>query len=128
AVELTATVPIQVARGGVMTDADGSRQATIFFLQGTQATMVLPDGSTQPLTRLSVRATEYTVGPNGPAAMPAQLPPTSGYTYAVELSVDEALAAGAKTVLFSRPVPVYVQNFLNFPVGDLVPVGVYDRE
>ena len=57
-----------------------------------------------------------------------QLPPTSGYTYAVELSVDEAMAAGAKSVAFSMPVPVYVENFLNFPIGDLVPVGVYDRE
>ncbi len=128
AVDLTATVPIQVARGSAITDADGSRQATVFFPQGTQATMVLSDGSTQPLSSLSVRATEYTVGPNGPAAMPAKLPPTSGYTYAVEVSIDEALAADATTVRFTRPVPFYVENFLNFPVGGIAPVGVYDRQ
>jgi hypothetical protein len=87
----------------------------------------MPDGGRQPLTRLSVRATHYTVGENGPEAMPAALPPQSGYTFAVELSVDEALAAGATGVRFSRPVPFYVENFLNFPAGGVVPPGYYDR-
>jgi len=44
--------------------------------------------------------------------MPAALPPTSGYTYAVELSVDQALAAGATGVHFNKPLPFYVDNFL----------------
>ncbi len=127
-IDLTAAIPMQVARGSSVTDADGTRQATLLFPQGTTATMFLPDGSSQPLTTLSVRATEYTVGPNGPAAMPAELPPTSGYTYAVELSVDEAIAAGAKEVRFSQPMPFYVENFLNFPAGGIVPVGYYDRD
>ena len=70
-----------------MTDAAGSRQATLVFDQGTQATMVLPDGSTQPLSSVEVRATEYTRGDQGPTAMPGALPATSAYTYAVEMSV-----------------------------------------
>ncbi len=122
------TQPFQVAQGSVMTDADGSRQATVLFPQGTQAVLTLPDGTQQPLSALHVRATEYTVGENGPKTMPGLLPPTSGYTYAVELSADEAIAAGAKTVSFSQPVPVYVDNFLNFPVGEIVPAGWYDRD
>jgi RHS repeat-associated protein len=60
--------------------------------------------------------------------MPAPLPPVSGYTYAVELTAEEALAAGAKEVRFSQPVIQYVENFLDFPVGVIVPVGYYDRE
>ena len=111
----------------MMTDADGSRQATLLFPPGTQAQMVLPNGSTQPMTTLNVRATEYTVGANGPNAMPGALPPSSGYTYAVELSADEAIAAGATSVRFNQPVPFYVQNFVRFPVGSLVPTGFYDR-
>lgn len=59
--------------------------------------------------------------------MPAKLPPTSGYTYAVDLSVDEALGAGATRVDFSMPLPFYVDNFLDFPVGGIVPAGWYDR-
>ncbi|MGQ0595580.1 MAG: hypothetical protein ACT4QB_23970 [Gammaproteobacteria bacterium] len=54
--------------------------------------------------------------------------PTSGYTYAAELSVDEAIAAGAKRVDFNQPLPVYIDNFLDFPVGGIVPVGWYDRD
>ncbi|MEW8692874.1 MAG: hypothetical protein AB2535_17685 [Candidatus Thiodiazotropha endolucinida] len=120
------TAPMQVAQGNPVTDADGARQATVLFPSGTTATMVMPDGSTQPLTTLNVRATEYTVGENGPEAMPAPLPPASGYTYAVELSADEAIAAGAKRVEFSQPLPLYVDNFLDFPVGQPVPIGYYD--
>jgi RHS repeat-associated protein len=127
AVDLASGEPMQVAQGSDVTDGDGSRQATLLFPQGTAATLVFPDGRTQPITRLSVRATEYTVGPNGPQAMPAELPPASAYTYAVELTVDEALAAGAGEIRFSRPVPFYVENFLGFPVGTTVPLGSYDR-
>lgn len=120
------TAPMQVAQGSTVTDEDGTRQATVLFPSGTTATMVMPDGSTQPLTTLNVRATEYTIGENGPEAMPAPLPPASGYTYAVELSADEAIATGAKRVEFNQPLPLYVDNFLNFPAGIVVPVGFYD--
>ena len=119
---------LQVAQGSVEQDEDGQRQATILFPAGTQAELVMPDGSRQPLTSATVRATEYTVGPNGPQAMPGELPPTSAYTYAVELSLDEAIAVGAKEVRFDRPVNLYVDNFLDFPVGGIVPAGWYDRD
>ena len=90
--------------------------------------MAMPDGTFQPISTLNVRATEYTVGENGPQAMPAELPPTSGYTYAVEFTVDQAMAAGATDVRFSQPVYHYVENFLEFPVGGIVPSGYYDRQ
>jgi RHS repeat-associated protein len=129
-VELGAAAPAQAARGNPVTDGDGdgARQATLLFPAGIQATLTLPDGTAQPLRTLHVRATEYTVGENGPKAMPGPLPPASAYTYAVELSADEALATGAKTVGFDRPVPFYVENFPNFPVGGIVPAGWYDRD
>ncbi|MBN1570929.1 MAG: hypothetical protein JXA73_24025, partial [Acidobacteria bacterium] len=126
AVDLSAP-DMQVARGSVVTDEDGTRQVTMLFSPGTTATMQLPDGATQDLSMMHVRATEYTVGPNGPKAMPAPLPPQSAYTYAAEFSVDEALAAGAVSVQFNQPVVSYVDNFLNFPAGTIVPVGYYDR-
>lgn len=104
-IELTAAAPMQVARGSAVTDGDGTRQATLLVPNGTTAELSLPDGTRRALNTLRMRATEYTVGPTGPAAMPAELPPTSGYTYAAELSVDEAIEAGATSVLFNRPVP-----------------------
>ncbi|MEW6039323.1 MAG: PKD domain-containing protein [Pseudomonadota bacterium] len=129
AIDLSGAVAgYQAAQGSLSSDADGSRQATVLFPPGLQASMTLPDGSRQPLSTLHVRATEYTVGANGPKRMPGPLPPASGYTYAVELSVDEAQAQNARQVVFDRPVPVYVDNFLGFPVGETVPAGWYDRD
>jgi len=117
-----------VARSSLQQDAQGERSATLLFAPGTQATMSLPQGGDQPLTGgYTVRATEFTVGAQGPEAMPAGLPPTSAYTYAVELHLDEADAAGATQVSFDQPVVTYVENFLNFAVGSPVPVGYYDR-
>ncbi|WP_353572692.1 RHS repeat-associated core domain-containing protein [Candidatus Albibeggiatoa sp. nov. BB20] len=127
-IDLTADTPIQVAKGSVVTDEDGSRQAVILFPQDLTATMTLPDGSTQALTELDVRATEYTVGENGPDAMPGPLPPESAYTYAVELSADQAIAAGSTHIDFNQPIPLYVDNFIGFPTGGIVPIGWYDYE
>jgi len=127
-IDLSAGIPLQIAQGSVVTDDAGTRRAIIMFPQGTQAEMSLTGGITQPLSTLSVRATEYTVGENGPDTMPGELPSTSGYTYAVELSVDESTAAGAEEVRFSQPVPFYIENFMDFPVGDAVPTGYYDKK
>ncbi len=113
AVNLSSPAPVQVVRGTPSIDDDGTRTATLLVPQGTTATLVMPDGSLQPVTRLSVRATEYTIGDPGPEAMPAPLPTMSGYTYAAEFSVDEALAAGATDVRFSQPLVTYVENFLD---------------
>ena len=127
-IELKPDSPMQVARGSVITDEDGTRRATILFPEGTRAELVTPDGGTQPTDTLNIRITEYTVGPNGPNAMPAELPPTSAYTYCVETSADEALVKiNGKDVLLNQPVILYVENFLDFPVGAVVPVGYYDN-
>jgi hypothetical protein len=128
AVDLSSGDPMQVARGSIAIDTDGIRQATLLIPQGTSAVMEMPDGSIQPLSTLSIRATEYTVGQDGPKAMPMPLPPSSAYTYALEYSVDEGMASGATNVRFSQPIYHYVENFLGFPVGMNVPVGYYDRE
>jgi RHS repeat-associated protein len=116
--------PVQVARGPVESDASGSRQATMLFKQGTQTTLELPGGGTQQLSTIHVRATEFTVGPRGLDAMPAELPPTAAYTYAVDLNSDEAIGAGG-ALRFTTPVAVYLENFLGFHVGTELPVGSY---
>ncbi len=119
---------LQVARGPVEEDEDGPRQATLLLPPNTRATLVTADGKRTAATSLSLRATEYTVGTHGAKAMPSPLPATSGYTYAVEISADEAMDLGATSVEFDRPVPFYVENFLGFPVGEKVPAGYYDFE
>lgn len=119
---------MQVARGSTVSDVDGPRNPALLIPAGTQATLHLPDGTQQPASQLAIRTTEYTVGSTGPRAMPAPLPASSGYTYAIELSADQGIAADATRIEFDRPVIHYVENFLEFPVGGPVPVGYYDKD
>ena len=115
----------QTATGAPEADGDGERRASIIIPPETYATAVLPDDTRVPLPNITVRAQEYTVGDIGCSAMPGTLPPTSAYTYAVDLSIDEAIELGAERVEFTKPVAFYVENFLDFPVGSVVPTGSY---
>ncbi len=121
------TVP-QVASGSLVTDTSGSRTAKLMIPAGANALVELPDGGTLALSSLSLRVTEYTVGPNGPKRMPASLPKSTDYTYAFDVTADEALALGAKHINFSKPVSVYTDNFLGFSTGTVIPFGTYDYD
>lgn len=127
-IDLNAITPIQVAQSTTSTDTSGTRRTTFFFKLGTTATMKLPSGAMQGLDKLHVRATEFTVGANGPNTMPGDLPATSAYTYAAAYTIDEAVAANAVDVTFNQPVVQYNENFLNLPVGTIVPSGAYDKD
>jgi RHS repeat-associated protein len=128
-INLASTEPMQVAQGSPVNDRDGLRQATLLIPQGTTAQVYNQDGSLRSVNSLTMHLTEYTVGENGPATMPAPLPPTSGYTYAVELTAEEgSIKNSGKEVLFNQAIPFYVDNFLSFPAGTTVPVGYYDNQ
>ena len=101
-------------------DAAGTRAVTMVFTGDNTAYLVDEQGNdVQQLTTITTRATEYPT----PESMPAVLPPTSAFTYCAELSVD-----GAQRVRFDKPVTTFIDNFLGFPVGSIVPVGYYDRD
>jgi len=90
------------------------------FTGDNHAYLVDEDGNdVHELNTITTRATEFTT----PESMPAKLPPNSAYTYCAELSVD-----GAQRVRFEKPVITWVDNFLGFDVGEIVPVGYYDRD
>ncbi len=101
-------------------DAFGSRSCSTVFRGNNKAYEVDPDGNIlRELTTITTRSTEYTT----PESMPAELPPRSAYTYCVELSVD-----GVKNVRFSDPIVIWVDNFLGFDVGEVIPAGFYNRD
>lgn len=121
---------ISLATGGFhaatpQEDRDGTRTTSVFIPAGTSAWLRLADGGTQSVQALTLRATEATVGPAGPEAMPASLPPATAYTFAADISADEALSAGALGVGFGTPVAIYAENFLHYPVGPSWGLGVY---
>jgi len=119
----------QVHEATPVRDADGARAARLLMPAATGgAVATLPDGSTRALERVTVRATEYTVGEAGRRAMPADLPANVAYTYAVEFTVDEAEALGARRVDFDAPLVSYVDDFLGFGAGERVPVAYLDRD
>ena len=97
-----------------------SRSLSMVFTGDNQAYEVDDQGTViRTLTEITTRATEFTT----PESMPAILPPTSAFTYCAELNVD-----GVKHVQFDQPVVVWVDNFLGFNVGEIVPVGSYNRD
>jgi hypothetical protein len=104
-------------------DTDGARRATLLIPPGTTASVAgLND------TPTTFRATEFTTGSLGRKAMPADMAPTTAYTYAVDLSIDEANGA---SVSFNQPVVFYLENFASLPVGNgktptAMPMGFFD--
>ncbi|MBT7698039.1 MAG: sugar-binding protein [Desulfobacterales bacterium] len=98
----------------------GNRSCTMIFSGDNIAYEVDKNGNrVNTLSTITTRATEYTTI----ESMPSELPPTSAFTYCAELSVD-----GVQRVQFDKPVIMYVDNFLDFQVGGIVPVGYYYRD
>jgi RHS repeat-associated protein len=111
---------IVVHKSQDVVDAAGKRAVTMVFKGDNKAYLMDEAGNdVQELTTVTTRATEY----QSPEAMPAKLPPNSAFTYCAEFSVD-----GVERVRFDKPVTIFLDNFLGFPVGSIVPVGYYDRD
>ncbi|MBE9484413.1 MAG: hypothetical protein IMY74_06180, partial [Bacteroidetes bacterium] len=103
-----------------ISDEFGRRTCSMVFAGDNRAYLVDENGNDiQELTTITTRATEFST----PESMPAKLPANSGYTYCVELQVDDA-----QRVRFDKPVVTWVDNFLGFQVGLAVPAGYYDRD
>lgn len=111
----------------VSSDGRGTRSARVFVPTGTSAMLVLGNGSSTPISQVSLRASELGAGSEPSLGLPAQLPDTAASVYAIELSADEADAANARLVELSQAASVYVDNFVNLPVGTVLPFGAYDR-
>ncbi len=122
--EVTFGTAPQWATGEAIEDEDGRRTITVYVPSSTHA-FVEFQGSSVPLPAGTLRLTEYTRGERGPQAMPADLGEAVEYTFAFEASFD-GVPKDAQ-VRFDRPVPVYVDDFLGFPVGAIIPVASYDR-
>lgn len=127
-VPLGTATPMVFHEASVQDDASGMRRATLMFQPETIAMALMPNGTSEPLSTIHVRATEFTVGTDGPAAMPGVLPPNSAYTYCVNLTADEAIDLGASNIVFTKPVFLYVENFLHMTIGIEVPSGFYNKE
>jgi len=59
-IDLSAPGDMKMARGSVVMDDDGSRQATMLFPAGVSAELVMPNGTTQPTSTLNVNRPGFT--------------------------------------------------------------------
>jgi YD repeat-containing protein len=117
----------QIHRATIVDDARGVRAAALHVPAGTEAELVLVDGTSLPLPTLTLRATEFVATANATLRLPAELPDATAHGYALEVSADEADVEGALRVELSQAAHLYVENFLELPVGSSVPLGAYDR-
>jgi RHS repeat-associated protein len=116
----------QLHEASTVQDESGERKTQILIPENTTAQLRMPDGSARSIDKLTIRATEVTVGERGRDRMPGPLPPRSAYTFCADFTADEAEALNADSVEFSSPVPIYVDNFLNIPTGMGVPAGYFN--
>lgn len=111
--------------GAITEDAAGERACSIVFHGDNAATAVDAGGNVVgALDNFEVAATEYPTE----AAMPAKLPPATAFTYCVDISAKDGDGHPIPHVIFEEPVVCWVDNFLGFTVGYVVPVGSYDPE
>jgi RHS repeat-associated protein len=119
-IDLNSSEP-QIHQSTPVIDEFGKRQATIVFNGITSATVLSAEGSTRNLDSFLLSATEFET----PASMPGELPSEVAFTFANELH-----AAGVHyndTVVFDNDVVMFIDNFLGFDVGEIVPIGYFDH-
>lgn len=119
-IDLRAGEP-QVHQSTLIQDAFGARRATVVFNGISSAVIRSQDGTERPLETFVLSATEYEV----PSSMPGLLPPGTAFTYATDLHVEGVHYSD--TVVFDKNVHMFVDNFLGFRVGEIVPIGYFYR-
>ncbi|OBP14337.1 hypothetical protein A5320_11160 [Rheinheimera sp. SA_1] len=119
-IDLTSGTP-QVHQSTLISDEFGERRATVVFNGITSAEIRSKDGSRRPVQQFAFSATEFET----PASMPGELPVETAFTWASDLHV--AGTHYTDSVHYNADVVLYLDNFLQFPVGEIVPVGYFDR-
>nr|WP_306139198.1 DUF1566 domain-containing protein [Rheinheimera baltica] len=119
-IDLTAGTA-QVHQSSVISDEFGERRATVVFNGITSAEIRSQNGARRPISQFMFSATEFET----PASMPGELPAETAFTWASDLHVDGTHYTDS--VHYNADVVLYLDNFLGFPVGEIVPVGYFDR-
>ena len=119
-IDLAASEP-QVHSSSLISDEAGQRRATVVFNNIPGARVVSVDGRERELQQFWFSATEYET----PESMPGALPAETAFTFANDLHVDGVHYSD--TVLFDSPVVMFIDNFLGFEVGEIIPIGYFDR-
>jgi YD repeat-containing protein len=110
-------------RGSNVTDARGTRRPTLIFQAGTTATI---GGVAMDPQELTIHATESTKNSDvfGIPSVPLDLGAGHEPAWIGDFTVEQA--TGAEKVDFTTPVVLYFENYLGYPVGDVIGNGTLD--
>jgi RHS repeat-associated protein len=111
----------QIHQSSIVSDEFGERQATVVFNHINSAVIRSADGTERPIEEFMFSATEFET----PKSMPGELPNETAFTWASDLHVEGTHYSDS--VYFDGYVVMFLDNFLNFDVGEIVPIGYYDR-
>ncbi|WP_049722419.1 carbohydrate-binding protein [Gilvimarinus polysaccharolyticus] len=111
----------QVHQSTPIVDEHGERKTTLVFNGVSSATIQSVDGELRPLEEFDLSATDFET----PESMPGELPKEVAFTWASDFHIEGTHYADV--VMFDKNVSVFVDNFLNFEVGEIIPVGYYNR-
>lgn len=107
-VDFNKKTPIQDVRGSVYKLKNNFGHSVFLFEHGTEATLILPNATTQIVGSIKILETEYDLdfSPNDETVR-----------LNIKLSVVEALNSGAESITFSKPVICYMAGFPAVPFG-----------
>jgi len=116
-----------VVKGHKVNDKNGNRQPIFIVSPDTQANLIFDDGKLINVDKYSsFTITEITEGKNIYESFPA-IVPDPRYVYSFELKLTDTKNQKADLVKFTKPISIYVDNFMNYPVGHDFNAWYYDR-
>ncbi|MDX6851396.1 DUF1566 domain-containing protein [Gilvimarinus sp. SDUM040013] len=118
-IDLTSGVA-QVHESTPIVDEYGERRTTLIFNGATSASIHSADGSIRHIDSFEVSATDFET----PQSMPGDLPKDVAFTWAADLHVEGAHYTDE--VHFDKNVTLILDNFIDFEVGEVLPLGNYN--
>ncbi len=119
-IELSSDQP-QVHSSSLISDEFGTRRATVIFNDISHATVRSADGSERELESFWFSATEFETK----NSMPGKLPNETAFTFANDLHIADVHYTDK--VFFDGNIAMFIDNFLRFEIGEIVPIGYFDR-
>lgn len=117
-VDFNKKTPIQDVRGSIYKLKNNFAHSVYLFEQGTEATLMLPNATSQTVESIKVLETEHDL---------VYTPNDETVRLNIKLSVAEALGSGAESITFSKPVICYMAGFPAVPFGTRIEAVYFSR-
>lgn len=117
-VDFNKKTPIQFVIGSIYKYKNNLGHSVHLFEQGTEATLMLPNATTQAVESIKILETEYDLDYSLN---------DETVRLTIKLSVAEAIGSGAESISFSKPVICYMVGFPTIPFGTKVDAVYFSK-